>query len=509
MFPGLAREHQRRYGGTEAKESDAVELPPAVAPVQLTRTRAPLNMHPASVVADASTATANGKYATLLMEDFENMGSVELKTFVTTKLADLDRQVFRFKRAAEDMERARKEAEERGRSAKEEEGALRRHRAELDAQRAQLAAERRDFKRDKTKWEKQRQAAEVLPTKSDIATLQSQVTHLTSALHQAKLRASLDRDRLERRCEDLTKRNAELVDEVRALERERASWLEREKSKPLQNGTTPPSAKSKTQSTLRIAPLASVAGGDHGSTSLNGGRHTPEQGRSASEPRTAAVKAAPVGARAATSTTRTIKRPISGSTSSELGGAAPAAEGRQANPLTSPGVHKADLAAGSALPSASSDVTDRLDALERNLGLAVSFLSEYVLEGGGVRRTYQDGTVLEARKGGVVKETRRDGRVVVRYGNGDTRETVPGDRETYVYAATRTQVTTYADGRRVCVFENGQTEYRWSDGSECIVYTDGTKKYIGPSGEEELEYPDGTRAGNLSQGLAIQWGQQN
>ncbi|KAJ3337905.1 hypothetical protein HDU93_000350 [Gonapodya sp. JEL0774] len=498
LFPGLAKENQRRAAATDAVVTAAQEIPTPAGPAPAVRSR------PGSTgsVSGSSLLTATGsavKGLTVVppLPDLDRMDDSSVAVYVAAKVEELRREIARYKRAAEEAETLRKAAEDREKAAKDEEVSLRRQRAELDAQLAQLAAQRREFKRDKTKWEKQKEASEVLPTKKDrseIVALQNQITHLNAALQQAKLRASLDKDRLERRIEDLTKRNSELVDEVRSLERERAGFLEREMTRTAVSANLQQTAKSRAHINSKTYSPTVPNGrktGDGSSAEVT------DFSRSLSEPRTAVTKRPSVPARGGLSVVKVSQKPRA--SASELSAAAPAAEGRA-------GIGQSSVTQSASQPPmvgppdsslVNSDVTDRLDALERNLSLSASFQAEYVLEGGGIRRTYTDGTLLEARRGGVVKETWRDGRMVVRYGNGDTRETIPGDRETYTYAATRTQVTTYKDGLRVCVFENGQTEYRFGDGSECIVYTDGTKKFIGTDGEEELEYPDGTRAGQL------------
>ncbi|KAJ3043269.1 hypothetical protein HK097_001775 [Rhizophlyctis rosea] len=90
--------------------------------------------------------------------------------------------------------------------------------------------ETRNLKREKQNWEKQRKAAEILPTKrerQEMDLLRKEMADLQETFRQKEMRMTLAQDRLKRRVDELTKRNAELQGEVKFLEQERAAFVER------------------------------------------------------------------------------------------------------------------------------------------------------------------------------------------------------------------------------------------------------------------------------------------
>ena len=86
------------------------------------------------------------------------------------------------------------------------------------------------FKREQLLWEKQKKATEILPSKKErqeIDSLKKQILDHQDSAKQKEVRLILTQDRLKRRLEEVTQRNAELLEEVKILEQDRALYVEK------------------------------------------------------------------------------------------------------------------------------------------------------------------------------------------------------------------------------------------------------------------------------------------
>ncbi|XP_050408223.2 centromere protein J isoform X2 [Patella vulgata] len=112
---------------------------------------------------------------------------------------------------------------------------------------------------------------------------------------------------------------------------------------------------------------------------------------------------------------------------------------------------------------------------------------------GKIERIYKNGAREILFANGTRKEISSDGQsIVVAFFNGDIKQIFPDKRVVYYYADAQTSHTTYPDSLEVLQFQNGQIEKHYPDGTKEITFPDQTVKYLFPNGSEESIFPDGT-----------------
>lgn len=90
--------------------------------------------------------------------------------------------------------------------------------------------ELKTLRREQLLWDKQKKAADILPSKkerTEIDTLKQQMMDIQDAAKQKEVRLVLSQDRMKRRADSLAKRNAELLEEIKVLEQDRALYVEK------------------------------------------------------------------------------------------------------------------------------------------------------------------------------------------------------------------------------------------------------------------------------------------
>ncbi|KAL2913236.1 hypothetical protein HK105_207238 [Polyrhizophydium stewartii] len=301
----------------------------------------------------------------------------------------------------------------------------------------------RELRRERQLWERQKKAAEVLPTKKErqeIEILRGKLLEQFKTWKEKETRLVQTQDRLNRRIEELMRRNAELLDEVKALEKERAQYVARGEPRA---ETRPPQARSE-----KPRPLPASA---------------------------------PVLRDAASVASKPHDSGVSGvsAVSAPTGGAAPTKAVRARSSV-------------SAMQQARKHehATAELNRLASTVGLSPPF-EERVSEDGRRHRTYANGTRLVWYSNGTIRQLRFDGIEVEHFANGDYRTTHPDGHMVYWFEQSRTLQTVRPDGVDILQFEDGQVETRFPDGTLEVVFQDQTVKTVFPNGDERVVFPDG------------------
>ncbi|KAJ3034917.1 hypothetical protein HDV00_004527 [Rhizophlyctis rosea] len=148
-----------------------------------------------------------------------------------SKLTALEEEVARYKHSDSLTLRMKEENERSMQKLMADKTAFEEYRKqELKSLQDYREEELRNLRREKQSWEKQRKAAEILPTKRDrqeMELLRKEMAEMQETFRQKEMRMTLAHDRLKRRVDELTKRNSELREEVKVLEKERAAYVER------------------------------------------------------------------------------------------------------------------------------------------------------------------------------------------------------------------------------------------------------------------------------------------
>ena len=122
-----------------------------------------------------------------------------------------------------------------------------------------------------------------------------------------------------------------------------------------------------------------------------------------------------------------------------------------------------------------------LDQLQRELGLGRPLKSESRHDGSR-ERSYADGSRILWCLDGTMRFFSSDNISVIYYSNGDSKTVYPDKRKVYWYNGPKTKHTTFPDGVQVCEFEDGQIEKRYPDNTLIVEFPDRTVKTITPDG---------------------------
>ncbi|KAH6587253.1 hypothetical protein BASA50_001386 [Batrachochytrium salamandrivorans] len=306
----------------------------------------------------------------------------------------------------------------------------------------------RAFKKERLLWERHKKASEILPNKKErqeIDLLKTQLLEKLKLWKDKETRLLQTQDRLGRRVDELTRRNLELLDEVKTFEQERANFIanhpERRSGSPFIE-----------QAEIQVKANSRKAK----SNSANVISHRP------SLPKLSANGTASLSTKPKSASANGIDR--RGMTSSNV----------MAKPVASL-VDPAESA---------------LDGLEKTLGLGACN-EERLFPEGKRDRFYDGGTRLVWHVNGTMKQTRADGLEVVYFCNGDYKTLHPDGHVVYWYNGPRTLHTTQPAGLEILQFDSGQIEKRYTDGTQEIIFPDQTVKYIFASRAEEVIFPDG------------------
>eukprot|EP00127_Corallochytrium_limacisporum_P002489 Clim_evm46s128 gene=Clim_evmTU46s128 len=96
----------------------------------------------------------------------------------------------------------------------------------------------------------------------------------------------------------------------------------------------------------------------------------------------------------------------------------------------------------------------------------------------------EDGTRIVMYANGTKKETDPKGNVTVYYFNGDIKQTMPDGMQVYYFSETEATHTTHPDGLVVLHFANNQVEKHYPNGTKEIMFPDSTIKFTYPEGSE-------------------------
>ncbi|KAI9099411.1 T-complex protein 10 C-terminus-domain-containing protein [Phlyctochytrium arcticum] len=319
----------------------------------------------------------------------------------------------------------------------------------------------RDIKRDKSLWERQRKAADVLPSKKErheMEVLRKQIESLQNSAREEKSRLTLAHDRLKRRVEDLTKRNNELQEEVKVLEQQRATWLQR--------NSTPADIVQKPTVTKQQQPI--VVKHPRPPTALPN----------------ALIPNKSDGPVVANASPPASKKRLSSKPSQDFDEEVPFTKSTSASGSSALRKTKAAL-------MNTKIACPELDHMQEKLGL-VGCIEQHDFSDGKQIRIYQHGVKLVRYQNRTIKEVHpKENVTVIHFTNGDYKKVMSDGRIVYWYSEPRTLHTTFKDGLQLYEFSSGQIEKHYPDGTNEIVFADKTVKYIYKNGEEESLFPDG------------------
>ncbi|KAI8926670.1 T-complex protein 10 C-terminus-domain-containing protein [Entophlyctis helioformis] len=337
----------------------------------------------------------------------------------------------------------------------------------------------RILKKERLLWERHQKASQILPSKKErqeMDALRAELLEQFKAWKDKETRMMQTQDRLNRRIDELSRRNAELLEEVKTLEQERARFVSMNEERS-RSRTRPAASGISSAAAVVVGSTASLAHHGHPVPAL-----ASSAGKSTVAGSTAAALAAavPVTGVKKSAVRRTLKSAASLPTLNV------------AAAVTATKVHE-EMAAVSAL-AGGRPVFDPakadLDELERSLRLG-RCVEENKHAEGKRDRIYECGTRLVWHVNGSMKQVRRNGLEVVYFSNGDHKTIHPEGHMVYWYDETRTLHTSYPDGYEMLQFESGQIEKRHPDGTLEVCFPDRTRKITYTNGEEEVYLPDG------------------
>ncbi|KAL5037475.1 hypothetical protein BDV3_006960 [Batrachochytrium dendrobatidis] len=314
----------------------------------------------------------------------------------------------------------------------------------------------RTFRKERLLWERNKKATEILPNKrerQEIDALKAQLTEQLKVWKDKEMRLLQTQDRLNRKVGELTRRNTELLEEVKTLEQERANFI------PHLTNQSHRTLLDSTHSTIK-----SVSAQPNPNSTTQIPLRTTKSTLIKSDMPQSSMRYKPVSSSGNTNT-KAVPRAL-------------------LKPSATP-VH----------PS-----IDALNRLEKTLGLP-KCNEERSFPEGKRDRLYEGGTRLVWHINGTMKQTRTNGLEVVYFSNGDYKTMHPDGHLVYWYNEPRTLHTTQPDGAEILQFDSGQIEKRYLDGTQQIIFPDQTIKYIFASQEEEVVFPDGKIQHTDAQGV--------
>ncbi|XP_065831211.1 centromere protein J-like isoform X2 [Oscarella lobularis] len=376
-------------------------------------------------------------------------GDDESAAALREKLADLEREIERFKAENSAVTKLKAEREKALSDLHKEKMDFKKWQEEQLAEFESLKeSEMQKLRKERRVFEQHRVALQNKPDKQEreeIAALRKENDDLRRELERREKRWNAASERFKARISVLEKENGELKDEVRQMEEQRLkNWMqsldvseEKKTAGKMSPDTVIQSRKKEAQPARKMAegPRKKLAD-QTGATSL---------------PSSSIKKVEKSGVRQPKKAVHFIDDSVSSS------------DGEEKRPLPV----KTNLSA------------DKVKKIQHS--------------NGKVEEIRPDGSRAIAFSDGTKKEISADGlSIIVSFSNGDVRHIFPDQKVIYFYAETKTKHTTYPDGLEVLEFESGQVEKHYPDGTKEIIFIDQTVKYLFSNGSSESLFPDGT-----------------
>ncbi|XP_029458353.1 centromere protein J isoform X2 [Rhinatrema bivittatum] len=379
------------------------------------------------------------------------------------KLVELETEIERFKIENATLAKLREEREQ----ALE---ALRKEVTDFEQQKTKELAKIEEFKKEEMKklqkerkiFEKYATAARAIPDKKErdeIQALKQQLTDLQEELKRKEARWSTTHTRLRNQIEAVTKENAELRQETKALEKIRLETWKKEalENKEVESNRVALKRAASLSPPYRINKNQSPCPGSQAekSNKSNCRSNSPTKGK-------AVVRFKPI--------------PVGEPNSSDK---------VKINLAESSGISLSSISCKEpSVPSKSyiSGIKGN-DEIQEEISYA----------DGKVVKILKNGCHIIHFPNGTRKDVSADSKTItVTFFNGDVKQVMPDQRVIYYYADAHTTHTTYPDGLEVLHFSNGQIEKHYPDGKKEITFPDQTIKNLFMDGREESIFPDGT-----------------
>lgn len=404
-------------------------------------------------------------------------------------VSDLTRELVKCRQQTNKFRRERDEWERKEMSARNENDQQNKWvTQEMATLKEEHMKEVRRLKKEKKDWETQRKLSEILPTKrerEEFEVLKEQFQEQFGKWKERDARMILAQDRLKKKVLELEKRNKELQDEVRILERDRASQKQFELN--IKTNIPPPGVES-AKASSKIEPHAQRETQHFDKLPIDICNHSKSLNANSSNPSLAPPLHVNPLQLQLNQTHETKPRPAVLKKASRQGFPATSSKGKSANNLDQSKSNQTQIEP-KRMTEFDAAKTD-LDQLQRELGLGRPLKTE-LRQDGSRERVYGEGSRLLWCLDGTMRFYSSDNISVVYYSNGDSKTVYPDKRKVYWYNGPKTKHTTYPDGVQVCQFEDGQTEKRYPDNTLIVEFPDKTTKTITPDGMEKVQYPDG------------------
>ncbi|ORY36295.1 hypothetical protein BCR33DRAFT_790350 [Rhizoclosmatium globosum] len=377
----------------------------------------------------------------------------------------------------------------------------------------------KSLKKERDLWEKSARATEMIPSKKEreqLDLLRMKVAQLQQTVKVTEQKAAAASDRYKLRIDELTKQNAELMQEISILEQDRAealaavacaaeipSVVRRTASHPLQQAVHPQKGIASNSITKPLPPL------------ITSKQPLPLQQTQTTQPKTLSKSNnAPITLSKQQQWKEVNPTP---SVTAVRHVPPPSTQQQQSPPIASSSSSTAKSKQVSNETDSTSTRKDAstlflmegrkaLDALQQRLGITDQYTVRRIPNPNNKTPTnlhnnlpnnnpHQHPQTLSYYKNGTLKHKCPDTQTTkIFFNNGDFKETSTSTgRIVYWYASKQILHTTCGDGSETVEFlESGQVERRSVDGSREITFRDGTVKRVFVGGEEESVFPDGT-----------------
>ncbi|XP_062621733.1 centromere protein J-like [Saccostrea cucullata] len=432
------------------------------------------------------------------------------------KLAELDKEIERFRNENVNLQKLRKEREEGLSKLKKEVSDFEKEKSEeLKRIQEYKTEEMKKLRHEKKVFEQLQKAKRNNPDKKEreeIEMLKTQLRELQEEMKRKELRWASNDARTKEKLKQMEQENLQLKEEIKAMERKRLEWLQKEKNSQQEKNTQGKGAVSKSSARQGISssadfqmtdsdeekdPVRDIPINRPASSMSSQFSHTTDSSRPQFDERLAASR----------------QRPVTGSGNFYI--AQPEnTQNPQSRLSENSQTLKEDVPRGdpivSAVPQDTSMYTEGgmdgsyLECVPRKTAQKYSIDRSVIDKGdkrfreiqhpdGKVEKTYSTGVREILFPNGTRKEISADGKsVVVSFCNGDVKQITADQRVIYYYAEVQTTHSTYPDGLEIIQFPNNQVEKHYPEGTKEIIFPDQTIKYLFLNGSEESIFPDGT-----------------
>ncbi|XP_061169822.1 centromere protein J-like [Saccostrea echinata] len=432
------------------------------------------------------------------------------------KLAELDKEIEKFRNENVNLQKLRKEREEGLSKLKKEVSDFEKEKSEeLKRIQEYKTEEMKKLRHEKKVFEQLQKAKRNNPDKKEreeIEMLKTQLRELQEELKRKELRWASNDARTKEKLKQLEQENSQLKEEIKAMERKRLEWLQKEKnlqekntqgkgavskSAARQHGISTSADFQMTDSDEEKDPVRDVPINRPASSMSSQFSHKSDSSRPQFDERSAALR----------------QRSVTGSgnfyTAQPENTLNPKNRLSENSQTMKEDVPRDDPVV-SAVPQDTSMYTESgmdgsyLECVPRKTAQKYSIDRSVIDKGdkrfreiqhpdGKVEKTYSTGVREILFPNGTRKEISADGKsVVVSFCNGDVKQITADQRVIYYYAEVQTTHSTYPDGLEIIQFPNNQVEKHYPEGTKEIIFPDQTIKYLFLNGSEESIFPDGT-----------------